>query len=96
MIVAVLITLVVLWLLLAPRGRARLSETARGRPGHLAWMAVGVGLVLVTFWGMVVPGWRAAGVVTPFGPSELWRATGVLFLLWTAVSGVVILTRGRL
>ena len=96
MIVAFLITLFVLWLLLAPRGRARLAETTRGRPGYAAWMAVGAGLVIVTFWGMLIPAWREAGVQTPFGPSEIWRATGVLFLLWTAVSGAVFLTRGRL
>jgi hypothetical protein len=96
MIVAFLITLFVLWLLLAPRGRARLAETTRGRPGYAAWMGLGAVLVIVTFWGMVIPGWREAGMHTPFGPSEVWRTAGVLFLLWTAVSGVVILTRGRL
>ena len=96
MIVAFLITLFVLWLLLAPRGRERLADATRGRPVYALWMGLGAALVIVTFWGMVIPGWREAGVGTPFGPSEIWRATGVLFLLWTAVSGVVILARGRL
>ena len=96
MIVAFLITLFVLWLLLAPRGRARLAETTRGRPGYAAWMAVGAALVIATFWGMLIPAWRGVGVDTPFGPSEIWRATGVLFLVWTAVSGAVIVARGRL
>lgn len=96
MIVAFLITLFVLWLLLAPRGRARLAETTQGRPGYAAWMGLGAVLVIVTFWGMVIPPWRGAGVETPFGPSEIWRTAGVLFLLWAAVSGAVILARGRL
>lgn len=96
MIVALLITLLVLWLLLAPRGRVRLAENVRGRPAWTAWMALGAGLVIVTFWGMLLPGWREAGVVTPFGPAEVWRTTGVLFLIWAAVSGLAWLARGRL
>ncbi|MBK5928958.1 hypothetical protein [Rhodobaculum claviforme] len=86
MIVAGLITLFVLWLLLVPRGRMRLAEVSRDRPGHVAWMALGAGLVLVTVWGMVLPVIGAAQVPTPFGPSEIWRVTGVLVFVWVGVS----------
>ncbi len=96
MIVAFLITLFVLWLLLAPRGRMRLAETTRSRPGYALWLGLGAVLVLATYWGMLVPDLRVLGMETPFGRSELWRVTGVLFLIWVGASGAVMLARGRL
>ena len=86
MIVAALITVFVLWLLLAPRGRVRLGEASRERPGHLAWMGLGAVLVMVTVWGMVVPWIGAWNVPTPLGPSEIWRVTGVLVFVWVGIS----------
>lgn len=96
MVVAFLITAFALWLLLAPRGRARLRAEWTERPLWLGWMALGVGLLMVCFWGMLLPALRA--VTPPALPdgTELWRAAGVLFLGWAVLGGGALLLRGRL
>jgi hypothetical protein len=96
MIVATLITLFALWLVLTARGRARIAETARSRPGYGLWLVLGFALLMVCFWGMTVPGWRGAVAGGVFGPTEVWRVAGAAFLAWVAVSGAAMLWRGRL
>jgi hypothetical protein len=96
MIVAFLITLFALWLILSPQGRERIAGTTRSRPGYAAWMGLGFVLLMVCFWGMLLPALRSVEMAGPGGPTEVWRVAAWAFLGWAAVSGAAWIARGRL
>jgi hypothetical protein len=95
MIVAVLITLFALWLILSPVGRSRIAGTVQTRPAYAAWVGVGFVLLMVCFWGMLLPALRGVEMAGPGGRTEVWRVAAWLFLGWAAVSGAAFLMRGR-
>lgn len=96
MIVALRITVVMPWRLLAPPWAGASGADCQGTTWSYGLDRAGALLMVVIFRGMAIPGRRSTQTATPWRTSEGWRAAGALLPTWAAASRAALSARGRL